>query len=94
MHGPDGTDYPNHIVFEEVVRPERLVYTHGGGSDGKDAQFRSTVTFAEQGGKTRVTMRAVFPTAAARDHVVQEYGAIEGGKQTLERLAEYLATMR
>ena len=24
MHGPDGTDYNNHVVFEEVVEPERL----------------------------------------------------------------------
>jgi uncharacterized protein YndB with AHSA1/START domain len=26
MHGPDGTDYKNKIVFIEVVRLERLVY--------------------------------------------------------------------
>lgn len=26
MHGPDGTDDPNKIVFLEVVKPERLVY--------------------------------------------------------------------
>jgi uncharacterized protein YndB with AHSA1/START domain len=32
----------------------------------------------------------VFPTAAARDLVVKEYGAIEGGKQTLDRLEEQL----
>ena len=28
MHGPDGVDYPNKIVYREVVRPERLVYSH------------------------------------------------------------------
>jgi hypothetical protein len=27
----------------------------------------------------------------ARDHVVREFGAIEGGNQTLDRLGEYLA---
>ncbi|HEX4342172.1 MAG TPA: SRPBCC family protein, partial [Verrucomicrobiae bacterium] len=37
--------------------------------------------------------RNVFPTAAARDFVVKEYGAIEGGKQTLERLSEHLPKM-
>ena len=26
MHGPDGTDWGNKIVYTEVVRPERLVY--------------------------------------------------------------------
>jgi len=33
----------------------------------------------------------VFPTAADRETVVKEYGAIEGGQQTLERLAGYMA---
>ncbi len=32
-------------------------------------------------------------SAAARDTVVREYGAIEGGKQTLGRLAAYLPTL-
>jgi len=26
MHGPDGRDYKNKMVFLEVARPERLVY--------------------------------------------------------------------
>ena len=30
MHGADGTDYPNKIVYTEIVKPERLVYEHGG----------------------------------------------------------------
>ncbi len=38
-------------------------------------------------------MHAVFPTAEARNHVVEKYHAIEGGKQTLGRLAEYLKEM-
>jgi uncharacterized protein YndB with AHSA1/START domain len=39
MHGPDGRDYKNKIVFTEVVRPERLVYRHAGEEDagGQDA---------------------------------------------------------
>jgi uncharacterized protein YndB with AHSA1/START domain len=28
MHGPDGRNYPNRIVFHEIVKPERLVYAH------------------------------------------------------------------
>ncbi len=31
MHGPDGTDYKNEIVYVEVVKPERLVYDHVSG---------------------------------------------------------------
>src|SRR3974377_1424041 len=33
MHGPDGRDYQNRITFEEIVRPERIVYRHGGGDE-------------------------------------------------------------
>ena len=36
-------------------------------------------------------MRMVFPSATARDFVAKEFGAIEGGRQTLERLSEHLA---
>jgi uncharacterized protein YndB with AHSA1/START domain len=56
-------------------------------------QFQTTVTFDEQGRKTKLTMRAIFPSAAERDRVVKEYGAIEGGNQTLDRLGEHLAKM-
>lgn len=91
MHGPDGVDYPNKIVYLEVAKPERLVYDHGSDGEGAEPDFRVTVTFADEGGKTRLTMRSVFPTAEARDYVVREFKAIEGGNQTLDRLAQYLA---
>jgi hypothetical protein len=35
----------------------------------------------------------IFPSVESRDFVVKEYGAVEGGKQTLERLSGYLAKM-
>jgi uncharacterized protein YndB with AHSA1/START domain len=89
MHGPDGVDYPNEITYLEITPPERLVYTHGG--DDQLSDFHTTVTFAEEGGQTRLTMRALFATAAARQQAVEEIGAIEGGNQTLARLAEFLA---
>jgi len=91
MHGPDGTDYPNKSVFQEVVKPERIVYSHAGGRKGaKGTHFMSTWTFESVGKKTRVTIRMVFSTVADREHVVNEYGAIEGGHQTLGRLDEFL----
>jgi uncharacterized protein YndB with AHSA1/START domain len=95
MHGPDGTDYPNKSVFTEVVEPERIVYSHGGGRKGaRGVHFEATWTFeALDRGTTRLTIRQVFPTAEERHRVVKEYGAIEGGKQTLERLGEHLHAM-
>ena len=74
MHGPDGRDYQNKITYLEVVPPERLVYRHGGDEDLEPVSFQTTVTFAAEGNKTRVTMRSVFPTAEYRDRVVAEHG--------------------
>jgi len=92
MHGPDGKDYPNKSTFIEVVKPERIVYSHSGGRKGDPgAQFEATWTFEAQGNKTKLTLRMVFPSAAARDGVVKTYNAIEGGNQTLDRLGEQLA---
>jgi hypothetical protein len=50
------------------------------------------VTFLDQGTTTEVVMRAVFPTAAACEFAVEKDGAIEGGKQTRERLAEFVGS--
>ncbi len=93
MHGPDGRDYENRITYDEIVKPERLVYHHGGGDDVEPVQFRVTVTFDDLDGKTRLTMRMVFPSAAERDRVVKEYGAATGLIQTLGRLEAYLPNM-
>lgn len=95
MHGPDGTDYPNQSTFKEVVKPERLVWNQGGGRKGEPTvQFDATWTFeAIDSDRTRVTIRMVFGSAADRNKVVEQYGAIEGGRQTLDRLAEHVPTM-
>lgn len=95
MHGPDGVDYPNSSVFKEVVKPERIVYAHGGGRNGgPGAHFIATWTFEALDRQTRLTIHMVFDTPSERDFVVKEFGAVEGGKQTLQRLGEYLPQMK
>ena len=91
MHGPNGMDFPNQIVFTKVIRPELLAYAHSGGRKGDPgASFHTTVTFQAEGSKTLLTMRMVFEQADVREHVIREYRAVEGGMQTLERLAGHL----
>jgi uncharacterized protein YndB with AHSA1/START domain len=93
MHGPDGTDYPNHHVYEEIVQNERIVTSHRGEGDVV-VEARHVVTFADEGGgKTRVTMRLCFRSRAELDAAEKRYHAIEGGKQTLERLAEHVEAL-
>ncbi|HYC99781.1 MAG TPA: SRPBCC family protein [Phycisphaerales bacterium] len=97
MHGPDGVNYPNAGVFLEIVDNERLVWNHGGGrEEGPGASFVSTATFedvGEKGSSTRLTLRMTFATPKEKDLVMREYGAVEGGKQTLARLEGYLPAM-
>lgn len=92
MRGPDGTDWPNVVTYEEVLPPSRLTYLHG--HDRELDMFHNTVTFDDEGGKTRLTMRAVFKTAAAREFVARERGAVEGAQQTIARLDAYVQTLR
>jgi len=91
MHGPDGRDYQNRIIYEDIVPNERIVYRHGGGADVEPVQFRQTIVFEDLGGRTRITWRGDFPSGAERDRVIREYGADKGLVQTLARLAEYVA---
>ena len=44
---------------------------------------------ADEGGKTRVTLRLIIANAEHRDEMVA-FGAVEGGWQTLARLDAYL----
>jgi hypothetical protein len=52
--------------------------------------FEAMWTFEAVGGQTKVTIRLFFPTAQARNMAVERIGAIEGGNQTLARLAGYV----
>jgi len=95
MHGPDGRDYQNRITFDEIVKPERIRYHHGGGDDLEPVQFRTTATFEELGrNRSRLTLHAIFPSAAERDRVIKEYHADKGAAETLARLADHLAKLR
>jgi uncharacterized protein YndB with AHSA1/START domain len=89
MHGPDGRDYPNHVTFDEIVPPERIVHHHGG-SAGEPLHHTTTIRLEDAGGKTLVTLHVLFPTAADRDRIAREHRAEEGGHQTLGRLAAYI----
>ena len=94
MHGPDGRDYQNRITYEEIIRPELIVYRHGGGDDVEPVQFIQTLTFEALGrDRTRLTWHGQFPSAEERARVIKNYGADEGLSQTMARLVDYVATM-
>ena len=85
----DGRELWQGGVYREVVEPERLVFTFAWDEeDGRAGpETLVTVTFAEQGGKTRMTFRQEpFDSVANRD------GHRDGWNSTFDRLKELLAT--
>jgi uncharacterized protein YndB with AHSA1/START domain len=83
MRGPDGTDYPFHGVFKEILAPSRLVFTNiieGGPGD----ELTTTVTFVEEAGRTRLTVRQSTPAAP------HARGQEQGWSESLVKLADLL----
>jgi len=97
MHGPDGKDWPNAITYHEIVAPERIVFRHGEGEDvNPDEDFASVITLEDLGGdpaRTRLTMISTFKDQTTRDFLIRTVGAVEGGKQTLQKLEDHLERM-
>jgi len=93
MHGPDGTTYPNRIEWQEIVSPERIVYRQGARADDPN-DFETTVTFAEHAGGTEITLRTLLKTKAQRDYLAEHYHAVEGARETLERLGGYVGELQ
>lgn len=86
MHGPDGGNYPNESVFQEVVEPERVVFQHVSAP-----HFEMTITFAEEVGKTRVGWRQLFNSADERERIARF--AVDANEQNLDRLEAQLKRM-
>ena len=85
MHGPDGTDYRNEHHFVEVVKPERIVMDHVTGP-----KFRATITFSEEGGKTRIQMSSLFESEEQLAQTIKVFKADVGMRQNMDRLETYL----
>lgn len=91
MRGPDGNNYPMIVYYQEIVVPERLVFLSYVPDQQKPLfEILNTVTFIEQGGKTKLTVeaRVLKSTPEAAPMLA---GMEEGWKQTLDRLASHVA---
>jgi uncharacterized protein YndB with AHSA1/START domain len=90
MRGPDGAEHPMTGMFREVVAPERLVFTNNPvDRDGNHLmEGLTTVTFADEGGKTRLTVhtRAVGNVPMAARMLA---GMEMGWTQSIDRLEAF-----
>ena len=92
MCGPDGTIYPMTGTFRDVFVPARLVFMAEARDHAGKALLESltTVTFVEEGGKTKLTVHAhavgLAPIAP------QMLAGMEAGwAQSIDKLDELLA---
>ena len=92
MRSPEGEDFPNHGVYLDVVKNERLVFTdaYTRAWEPSEQPFMTVVlTFEDLGGKTRYTARVLHWTVADRERH-EQMGFHEGWGQCADQLAELL----
>jgi uncharacterized protein YndB with AHSA1/START domain len=91
MRAPDGTVYPMSGTYQEIVTPERIVFKSAALDANGQPLFEvlHTVTFASEGQRTRLTVRArvLTTTAAGVPHLK---GSQQGWSQSLDRLSAHL----
>ena len=93
MRGPDGTEFPNHGVYLEVVKNERLVFTDAytkAWVPSAKPFMTAIITFEDEGGETRYTARARHWNKEDYDTHVK-MGFHEGWGKAADQLEELVA---
>jgi uncharacterized protein YndB with AHSA1/START domain len=99
MRFADGGEFGYSSVYLEIVPPERLVWRDApdhweGGLEGlPPVEIYSTLTLADEGGKTRVIVTVRFNSIAERDENVGR-GFAGMVTQSSERLETYLGRLQ
>lgn len=89
MRSPEDQDFPNHGVYLEVVKDEKIVFTDAYTEAWQPSEkpfFTGIITFEDEGGKTRYTARALHWTAVAREEH-EKMGFHEGWGICADQLA-------
>lgn len=81
-----------HGVYKEITPPERLVFTEIY-DPFPDAESVVTSTFAEENGKTRLTVTATYPAQDVRDAVVAS-GMAKGAAISYDRLEDLVLELQ
>lgn len=87
FHGPDGTEYKNHVIFVKIERPHVFVVDHLSGP-----KYHGTVTFDDLGKQTRVTMYWTFENGDVFDKIKDAVAA--GNEGNFDRLTEVVGGRR
>ena len=81
-----------HGVYREIKAPERLVFTEIY-DPFPDAESVVTSVFTEEGGKTRLTVTALYPSVEVRDSVMNS-GMSRGAAISYDRLEDLVQELK
>ncbi len=104
MRSPKGQDLWSGGIFQEVVSQERIVVTdYFSDKDGNKisptqlglsadfpAESTVTITFTEEGDKTKLTLTYPLPESAAARDAILKSGMEQGWNESFDKLAESL----
>jgi uncharacterized protein YndB with AHSA1/START domain len=88
--GPKG-EYGFHGVYRDIALPDRIVFTEIF-DPFPDVVSVVTSIFTEENGKTRLTVKCLYPSVEVRDMVVQS-GMARGAAISYDRLEEVVAEL-
>ena len=88
MHGPDGTDFENLCVFEEILAPERVVLYHLETMH----KFRLSGIFTQADNGTHIEFRQVFESAEECARI--RSFVTDANEQNLDRLEAVLQKLK
>ncbi len=90
LRGSDGSEYSFEGVYQEILSPERLVYTEiFEPFEEKDGECLVTLDFEEKGDCTILTSTSLYSSLEIRDMVLRS-GMESGSSEAFDRLAKYL----
>lgn len=84
MHAPDGSNYPNESLFEELVADTKIVIHHD-----CPPNFKLTVQLTPDSNGTRLTWEQVFDDAETAQAVKKRAGS--ANEQNIDRLTHVLS---
>ena len=93
MTGHDGVEGPTFSgTYLEIVPDQKIVYTGAFDTPGAEA-MTTTITFAEQGNQTTLTIRTLFASVAMKnEHLGQGYA--RSWTSILDQLAHHIVEIR
>jgi uncharacterized protein YndB with AHSA1/START domain len=93
MRTPEGVDHTMTGIYQEIVKPERIVHTERYETTGLITPYALvTMTLTDQGGKTRLDTVVKHESKETRDGHLNS-GVENGARETFDRLAALLETL-